>query len=1085
MAKISIAQIASWRSGELISERKLQSVFSLIGEVINKTGDEYETLIKELNSLHLATRWIGVVDNYKDIQNFIDSQVHKPEYQPPNKPLPSSGDTIFVNNNSDDPNIPPSINPGRYMYICTTNSEGKEPIWTLYNPFTLVNASKLNDGLMSKEDFLKLQGLPTGESLDNTLAAFKKLVEDSVETSNNLVNSVVANTSDIRDIKPRIHNIENNKQNKITAINDKPLEGYTTKTVEANLIEVKKVADNFNLQDIVIWDDKVISVTSTPSGSGDNKSISFKLPVVLDPSKTFDGCFIKTYLTLNIVGQPNASIVGTLQTQVVPSNKTNTNMITTDTSTESATFENTSMDLSISYDGSSFNVVGKNLLTSDSNSYTLTLHKVIKDIGVSDYMWADLIEQDIKDFLTNSLGVKKQLITSHLKPSGFNGYEANDELTLNFTYLAGANSINIYVGGIKLTQGIEWEESKSITAYNNKITFLKNIDIAKEGYITIEGIALLLNNFVVKVWNDKDYWAAGSVVLNKGFMYYAEKLNNNVEPGSDSTIWTILSNEIDISKLEKEIKDYVNMVTNDLVDKAMEAHIKGVFSFYIKGQTTSFKDSISCTNVKKYMATKKAYRINDSGKIVYLDINEPWYEVLETTPTSFKVEWLYNIYTSVLADIKIVQGTPDEVSAQVKAELAKYHQDNTIAFDELIYETTNETTLEEFLNKNRLTTNDVEIKETTPSSLKFRLKKDLMIDGIYSDNSIFEWDSTTTYIKGSLVFKATDINDVLNTAVFYKSSKNNINQDPTIIDSEYWDIIKLKPSDISELVPMIAKEVAKQLDTLPSINYISEAQGEILDFENEIDYENYKTQYGIDDSYFQDIGQSQWATKQDIQVLYDYINSFHTDTEITVINDRNKGIVGVKIYNVYKNLQRLNCDDNFITTLIFNECILLNELTCSNNKLLDLDISNNELLEILDCGYTTLTYLNTHNNIKLKNLLCSLNELTYLGLSNNKELVELDCGHNKITELDLTNNIKLYGLNCDYNNLNELDLSNNIKLTILSCVGNNFTELDLSKNIYLTKLNCNNNYLKLVKLSKLVEGKIDIIKATQTIVEYI
>lgn len=107
------------------------------------------------------------------------------------------------------------------------------------------------------------------------------------------------------------------------------------------------------------------------------------------------------------------------------------------------------------------------------------------------------------------------------------------------------------------------------------------------------------------------------------------------------------------------------------------------------------------------------------------------------------------------------------------------------------------------------------------TNIKFKLKKDIVADGLYSDNSIFEWDPLVVYPKGSLVFKATDIADVLNSAVFFKSLKtNNKGNNPTTPSSIYWEIIKLKPSDISELIPTIEEEVKKQLDALPTIENI-------------------------------------------------------------------------------------------------------------------------------------------------------------------------------------------------------------------------------------------------------------------------
>lgn len=123
MAKVNIAQLAAFRSGEILTEQKLNEVFTLIGTVLNIQDDLYQQLIRDLQSLKVARRYLGTVETYSSIEEFVNANKDKSIYQPPNEPLPSNGDVLFVKDNSDDPNLPASQRPGSYMYIYT--AEGK------------------------------------------------------------------------------------------------------------------------------------------------------------------------------------------------------------------------------------------------------------------------------------------------------------------------------------------------------------------------------------------------------------------------------------------------------------------------------------------------------------------------------------------------------------------------------------------------------------------------------------------------------------------------------------------------------------------------------------------------------------------------------------------------------------------------------------------------------------------------------------------------------------------------------------------------------------------------------------------------
>lgn len=694
MAKISINQIASWRIGEVITEKKLNEVFSLIGYVINKTGEEIDVIVKGLNEAKLPTRWVGSVKTFSDIQSYLEEHKLDEQFQPPNNPLPTSGDLLYVENNSDDPNLPAGINPGRYLYLYQSDLDGTNGKWVLYNPFNIPNASRYNDGLMSKEDKSKLDELPDNQLLDskfdninNELTTQQRiLTETKIQT--------LTNKTEIDKLKPRVSTLEQNKQDKATN-----LPNYKSKNVEDNLVEVKTLIDDTLKQEILIWDNTGSTVEANlTNGNG-------VLPIPnLDKSKLEPQQFIKAYFALKDADDLITTLNITFK------------LISSDTSYASSQ--------SFSYNGKTYLAT----LVYENDGFTLTtfgdtgkdslanieIFKIIKDIGVSDYMWADVIENDIKDFLKNNLGVRRQVIVNHSNPDGFNGFKENEEFTLNFQYVWSANAINIYVGGIHLRQGSDWEEIPNVDGiYANKIKFLRDIDLTKLGIMEIEGVALVVNSFQLQVWNNKDTFVSGSIVLHNGKIFYAKKDNIGQEPtgGDKDKYWVVMSQDIDIAKLEKDIKDYVDSVVQDLVDKGIEQRATGDHIYFIKNNIETFANSNDAVAVKKFLVSKGAYKIIDDGSKVLLNIQEPMYEVLSNDDRGFRVKWLFNIYNSVLADIKVLTATPNEITNGVNQELVKYYKDHPNLYKELEYEI-EENDIDKFLKKLDLTRSDVEIIDT-------------------------------------------------------------------------------------------------------------------------------------------------------------------------------------------------------------------------------------------------------------------------------------------------------------------------------------------------------------------------------------
>lgn len=608
--KISIEQIASWRSGEMITEQKLNEIFSLIGKVINLQSDDIDLIVKNLNDLKLATRWVGQVENYKDIPSFIDANKNNPEFQPPNNPLPTSGDVIFVNNNSDDPNLDPSINPGKYIYIYQSNIEGKEGTWTLYNPFALVNASPNNDGLMSKEDKIKLDTLPNGQELDFKLDGFENelTIQQKLLTQVKITSDI--NKKDIANLKPRVDNLEQTKQDKATN-----LKNYKTKNVEDNLVEVKTIVDNIANQDIVLWQERENNGKFNVSGN----TFSATLP---NWNATLEnGSFIKIYATITTPLLETIELVDTIK--VIEGRSASAGVVMFS--------DRVPNHYVVDFNNGVINFNFTNTLPSLGGDNIYEVTKVIKDIGMSDYTWSENLKSEINTMLGNTLGIKKQLIYANRRPDEFNGFRTNDEFKLSFTYVNGFNALELYLGGTKLTKGVEWDEvvSQDVSNLSDKIVFLKDINIDKEGAIDVIGFAIVANTFTFGIWDATTKWGKGQLVLDEGKVYYAKKDNVGVKPSSDATqeYWVQFDTNIDINAVKNELKQWITQeVSNQLpsvlpplIDDALDKAPSANMVIEYAGEVHGFESERDFENFKTLSQTDDSYweSVNDYNVATY------------------------------------------------------------------------------------------------------------------------------------------------------------------------------------------------------------------------------------------------------------------------------------------------------------------------------------------------------------------------------------------------------------------------------------------------------------------------------------
>ena len=129
-----------------------------------------------------------------------------------------------------------------------------------------------------------------------------------------------------------------------------------------------------------------------------------------------------------------------------------------------------------------------------------------------------------------------------------------------------------------------------------------------------------------------------------------------------------------------------------------------------------------------------------------------------------------------------------------------------------------------------------------------------------------------------------------------------------------------------------------------------------------------------------------------------------------------------------KDLVTLDCSHNDLEQLDVRKSRSLVALNCSSNRLteLDADVTHKPSLERVECQNNQLTSLILGQNKGLKKLNCANNQLTQLNLNNMISLTELKCQNNQLTVLDVSSSPDLTTLVLKNNQLTSLNLDNNL-----------------------------------------------------------
>ena len=145
-------------------------------------------------------------------------------------------------------------------------------------------------------------------------------------------------------------------------------------------------------------------------------------------------------------------------------------------------------------------------------------------------------------------------------------------------------------------------------------------------------------------------------------------------------------------------------------------------------------------------------------------------------------------------------------------------------------------------------------------------------------------------------------------------------------------------------------------------------------------------------------------------------------------------------------LRHLECDGNYLETLVLPDSPWLEFLRCSHNKLKELDLSKSPGLRILQAF---------------------VNNLSMIDFSSNTDIESIEIGDNRdVNSVDVTMCQKLGVLNLGYlSQVKELNLSGNPRLGWLGIYGSGITSVDLNSNPELRYLNCENTPIASLDLS--------------------
>lgn len=666
---LDLTFLTSFKTGELVTEQKLNNIFEYIGTAINENAALLQQAQIDLSKKEMATRWLGEVKTYSDIGTFITQNASNPQFA--DNPIPQPGDILFVDDNTDDPNRPATIAPGRYLYIYSldVNNDGEQGDagWKIWIPFAIPNATAYNDGLLSKEDFTKLEALPTVDEInqtnadqDNNIQANRADINSNITRLGNLENQASSFATSIT-------NLNNLKQNQATN-----LTGFTSKNVEGNLLELKQTITNSQdiFADATIW-----QVTTGGDGT-DALNILFS-DLTWTNEQMDDGNYMNTgYLKLtpnsnnavvdtifDAITQNPCPIVkvgfnlyfsgGTTNKPVTPDcyymnyqlNNTDKAYVEWDVpmySTYTTTAQTVArilpfkVSVTINYPNNSLgateqsieinvSLIDKQIINDTTLIWpigalpngatmqllTLSINAILKDFGKSNIAIEDKTLDTIKSVIQNNMGIKEMIITNNPDASALSStvIPAKQVITLSFSY-QDPDSLIITLGGVTLQNGRDYTSAgTTANGFYNQIQFLYDIDLGLNGNLIIKGLSVLNSSIKILVWDQYTDYVTGDVVSTTGTdgtaeYWIANADNVNSQPSATNSNWTQWDINIDSDQIVDAVSQKLDSTINDRVTDILNSLPNNAFPLFNAGQVSVFNTKQEFLNLANSLKSK-------------------------------------------------------------------------------------------------------------------------------------------------------------------------------------------------------------------------------------------------------------------------------------------------------------------------------------------------------------------------------------------------------------------------------------------------------------------------------------------------
>lgn len=595
---LDLTFLTSFKTGELVTEQKLNSIFEYIGTAINENASLLQQAQIDLSKKEMATRWLGEVKTYSDIATFISQNASNPQFA--DNPIPQPGDILFVDDNTDDPNRPATIAPGRYLYIYSldVNNDGEQGDvgWKIWIPFAIPNATDYNDGLLSKELYTKLNDLPTVDEINQTNSDQDDNIQSNRADINSNMNRLTSLENQATSFATSITNLNNLKQNQATN-----LTGFTSKNVEGNLLELKQTITNSQdvFADATIW--------QVTDGDGTNALNILLSDLTWSSEQLGDGTFLnKGYLKLS--PNTNNSVVDDIFDAITqnpcPIIKTAFNLFQSggptnhplapecyymnyqlnntknefvewdvplysewDTTAQtidrflpfkiSITINYTTNNLGSTDQSIEINIslIDKQIVDSQTliwpaggalpdggtmNMLTISINSILKDFGKSNISIEDKTLDTIKSVLQSNMGIKELIITNNPDASALSStvIPAKQVINLGFNY-QDPDSLIITLGGVTLQNGRDYTSAGTTTnGFYNQIQFLYDIDLGLNGNLIIKGLSVVNSSLRILVWDKTTTYQSGDIVsttASDGTVNYWIANNENINSAPSTT----------------------------------------------------------------------------------------------------------------------------------------------------------------------------------------------------------------------------------------------------------------------------------------------------------------------------------------------------------------------------------------------------------------------------------------------------------------------------------------------------------------------------------------------------------------------